>query len=138
MTALAAKQAELIADFLLIPDVHERLNAIAGQATRIALPAESKVDAHRVKGCVSSVWIVSEHRDGLCHFRCDADSPMVKGLVHLLCELHNGAVPADIVALDLQLWDALNLTKQLTPTRQNGLAAVHAAIMDFAAQSVSG
>jgi cysteine desulfuration protein SufE len=96
------------------------------------LPADERTDARRVPGCVSQVWLVGELRDGHCHFRCDADGPLVKGLVAFLCAFYEGATPAEILAYDTDPLAALDLLKNLSPTRQNGLGAVRAGIRNFA------
>ena len=132
MSSVADQQARLIEDLGFIEDVQERLSAVVQRYAKVALPAEHKVDAHRVRGCVSSVWLVPSIQDGACHFGFDADSPMVKGLVGLLCEVYQGGAPAEVVATEPVLWQQLGFLKQLTPTRQNGLAAVRAAIREFA------
>jgi cysteine desulfuration protein SufE len=77
---------------------------------------------------------VSEFADGHCIFRSDAESPMVRGLVALLCELYSGATPEDIVATEPVLLEQLGLLRTLSPTRLNGLRNVRATIRDFAAR----
>jgi cysteine desulfuration protein SufE len=125
----------LIEDFLLIENAQERLSAVVDRARRLPpLPASERTDAHRVPGCVSQVWLVGELRDGRCHFRCDADGPLVKGLVAFLCAYYEGAAPAGIVADTTDPLAALDLLRNLSPTRQNGLASVRAAIRAFAQQ----
>lgn len=131
---LAERQQQLIEDFLLIENPQERLSAVVDRARRLPpLPAELRTDTHRVPGCVSQVWLVGELRDGRCHFRCDAEGPLVKGLVALLCEFFTDAPPAEIVASEIDPLAALGLLENLSPTRQNGLTAVRAAIKAFAA-----
>ena len=131
--ALAAKQQSLLEGLALIDDPQERLAAVVDRARRVPpLPAAQRTDAHRVPGCVSAVWLVPELREGRCHFRSDADSPLVRGLVLLLCDYFDGGTPAEIAATDVDLLDALGLAGNLSPTRRNGLAAVRAAIRRFA------
>lgn len=123
----------LIEDHLLIENPQERLTAVVDRARRRPpLSAEERTDAHRVPGCVSQVWLVGELRDGRCHFRCNADGPLVKGLVAFLCDYFSGATPAEILADSTDPLAALDLLKDLSPTRQNGLTAVRAAIRSFA------
>lgn len=133
---LSPRQQQLIDDYGLIENSQERLAAVVDQARRTApLPATDRVDDHRVRGCVSSVWLVAELRAGHCHFRADADGPLVRGLVLLVCEFFNGAAPAEILADDADPLALLDLTRNLSPTRQNGLASLRAAIRAFAASA---
>ncbi|MEY3775522.1 MAG: Cysteine desulfuration protein SufE [Verrucomicrobiota bacterium] len=123
----------LIEDHLLIENPQERLAAVVDRARRRPpLPADERTEAHRVPGCVSQVWLIPELRDGCCHFRCDADGPLVKGLVAFLCDYFSGATPAEILADTTDPLAALDLLKNLSPTRQNGLAAVRRAISTIA------
>ena len=44
----------------------------------------------------------------------------------------NATPPAEILATDADPLEALDLMRNLSPTRRNGLAAVRATILDFA------
>ncbi len=130
---LAEKQAQLTDTLALIPDAQERLAVVVDRAKKLPpLSAPERSDANLVRGCVSRVHLAGELRDGRCYFRADADSPLVRGLVALLCEFFSGATPAEIVASDADPLAELGLIRNLSPTRQNGLAAVRAAIRAFA------
>jgi len=126
-------QRQLLDDFLIIENAQERLAAVVDRARRLPpLPTELRTEAHRVTGCISQVWLVAELRDGRGHFRCDADGPLVKGLVAFLAAYHEGATPAEIMADETDPLAELDLLQTLSPTRQNGLAAVRTTIRDFA------
>jgi len=128
----------MIDDLLLIEDAQERLALIVDRARpRLATSRAEHIDAHRVPGCVSPVWLVGEYSAGRCSFRSDAESPMVRGLVALLCDLYTDATPADILATEPALLDRLGLLRTLSPTRVNGLRSVRACIRDFAARHVA-
>ncbi|MDI1247327.1 MAG: SufE family protein [Lacunisphaera sp.] len=131
---LAEKQRQLIEDYTIIPDPQERLGAVVDNARRRPPLAETeRTEANRVKGCVSQAWVVGEVRDGRCHFRSDADSPLVRGLLVLLCDFYSGATPADVAATEPALLEELGLARNLSPTRLNGLRSVRARIREFAA-----
>lgn len=130
---LAKKQQQLRDDLLGIEDIHERLAAVVNRGRRSpSLLAGERNDSFRVRGCISAVWLVGELREGRCYFRSDADGPLVKGLVALLCDFFSGATPVEIVASDMDPLAALELTENLSPTRRNGLASARAAILAFA------
>ncbi len=123
----------MIDDFALIEDSQERLSAVVDRArSRPPLPESERTEAHRVRGCVSLAWIAGEVRAGRCQFRCDADSPLVRGLLVLLCDLYTGATPAEVAATEPRLLEQLGLAQNLSPTRLNGLRSVRAKIRDFA------
>lgn len=132
--SLVEKQTQLVADYGIIPDPQERLAAVVDQARkRPPLPDTERTEANRVKGCVSLAWVVGELRDGRCFFRSDADSPLVRGLLVLLCDFYSGATPADVAATEPALLEELGLARNLSPTRLNGLHSVRAKIREFAA-----
>ncbi len=131
---LAEKQRQLIEDYGIIPDPQERLAAVVDQARRRPpLPDIERTDVHRVQGCVSQAWVVGEVRDGRCFFRSDADSPLVRGLLVLLCDFYSDAPPAEVAATEPALLEELGLARNLSPTRLNGLRSVRAKIREFAA-----
>ncbi len=130
---LRRKIQQLVDELAVVDDPHERLTFVVDRAKKVPpLPAADRIDAHRVRGCVSVVWLVGEVRDGRCVFRSDAESPIVRALVALLCESFSGFTPEEIVATDADPLVALDLVKNLSPTRRNGLAAARGAIHAFA------
>lgn len=132
ITNLIQKQQSLIGDLNLIADPHERLSVLVSRAIGHKLPEDQKTDPHRVHGCISRVWLVANMENGLCTFRCDADSPLVKGLVALLCDLYTGAIPEDVIRVDPEVIEKCGLDRLLSPTRLNGLRSVRARIRDLA------
>ena len=130
---LAEKQQTLADDLAIIDDLQERLAAIVDRARRQpTLTAADRSEANRIRGCVSLAWVTAEVRDGQCQFRGDADSPLVRGLLFLLCDFYSGAAPADVAATEPALLEALGVSRNLSPTRLNGLRSVRARIRDFA------
>lgn len=130
---LAEKQTQLAADYAIIDDPQERLAAVVDRARKIPpLPEAERTEANRVKGCVSLAWVVGEVRAGRCFFRSDADSPLVRGLLKLLCDFYSDAPPAEVAATEPALLELLGLERNLSPTRLNGLRSVRAKIRDFA------
>lgn len=135
---VAEKQQQMLADLLLIEDAQERLAAIVDRARpRLAGSRAEHIDDNRVRGCISPVWLVCETRDACCWFRSDAESPLVRGVVALVCDLYSGAEPADVVATEPALIEQLGLMRTLSPTRLNGLRSVRARIRDYAAAQLA-
>jgi cysteine desulfuration protein SufE len=131
--SLADRQREIVERLRIIEDPQERLSALMGRAKKWPMPTQAQLtDAYRVRGCQSRVWLVPSVEEGGCHFRMECDAPMVKGLVALLCELYEGAPPAEVREFEPTLIDELGFTRMISPTRLNGLAAVRARIREFA------
>lgn len=131
---LAEKQQSLIDDLNIIHDPHERLNAVVSRGAAMKLAEEHKIEANLVPGCVSRVWLHGALVDGRTHFACDAESPMVKGLAALLCEIYTDSDPAEVAAIEPKIWEDCGFTKMLSPTRLNGLANMRNRIREMADQ----
>ena len=85
------------------------------------LPAADHTDAHKVRGCVSQVWVVPDLRgDGTLHWSADSDSALTKGLAALLVLGLSGSPPAAVAKLSPDWITALGLAQSLTPSRNNG------------------
>jgi cysteine desulfuration protein SufE len=130
---LAEKQQSLIDDLNLIHDPHERLAAVVSRVAKPSLPEAERADSLLVPGCVSRVWLAGSCEDGRCRFRCDADSPLVRGLVALLCDLYSEAQPGEVTMVEPAVWERCGLARLLSPTRLNGLAAARRRIAELAA-----
>lgn len=89
------------------------------------LEPSEKTDAHKVKGCVSQVWLVSKVEDGKLYFRGDSDAHIVKGLVAVVLQIFSGRTPEQILSLDAHgILQELDLSEHLSPQRSNGLKAM--------------
>jgi cysteine desulfuration protein SufE len=131
------KQSQMIARYLVIDDVQERLALIVERARKLAPLAETeRCEANRVQGCSSRVWIVGTIEQERCRFRVDADSTLVKGLAGLLCEVYDDAPPEEVATVEPEVLEALRLSEHLSPTRRHGLEQVRGAIRNFAARAL--
>lgn len=132
---LDRKLALLAAEFEPFEDPQERLAFAVDRARRVpALAPGEKVDANRVRGCVSVVWLAGELCEGRCRFRFEADSPIVRALLALLCDFFGDAAPADVASCEIDPLAALGLARHLSPTRRNGLESARARIRELARQ----
>jgi cysteine desulfuration protein SufE len=132
--SLEDQQQSIIDDLNIIHDPHERLNAVVMREHAMRMDEAQKKEANRVPGCVSRVWLHGELVNGRTRFICDAESPMVKGLAALLCELYTDADPAEAAVVEPRVWEACGFTKMLSPTRMNGLANMRLKIRAMAEQ----
>jgi len=90
-----------------------------------ALSDVDKVEANRVHGCESQVWLVGALDDGHWQFAASSDARLIRGLVALLLARVNGLSAVELQQVDLPDWfNQLGLSRQLSPSRSNGLNAV--------------
>lgn len=130
---LAEKRDELVEDLSIIEDPQERFAYIIDNARSLpALSDEFKVDAFRVEGCQSQLWLVPKFEDGICFFSTDSDAVITKGVAGLLTELYSGYPPEEIIALPPDFLAEVGITQHLTPNRRNGLSNVWNKIRAFA------
>ena len=100
------------------------------------MPDELKVDAHKVKGCMSQVWVVGRTDEGKLHWLADSDAHIVRGLVALVLMIFGDKTPAEVRELDAKVVLAeLELDKHLSPGRSNGLHSMIGRIQQIAAAS---
>ncbi|RJG50624.1 cysteine desulfurase sulfur acceptor subunit CsdE [Motilimonas pumila] len=93
------------------------------------LPDLFKTDEHLIDGCESATWLVTREIQGHWHFYADSEARIVKGLLALVLAAFNGKSSQQIQDFDIHHYFAtLGLTKQLSPSRSNGLVAVVEAI----------
>ncbi|MDR6957394.1 cysteine desulfuration protein SufE [Pseudomonas brassicacearum] len=100
-----------------------------------ALSDEDKCEANLVHGCESQVWLVGRLADGHWQFFASSDARLIRGLVALLLARVNGLSTAELQQVDLPDWfNALGLSRQLSPSRSNGLNAVLQRMRELARQ----
>jgi len=128
---------DLTDEFALLPDWEERISHVIELARSLEpLSDDERVEANRVRGCASQVWLVSERKPEApekLYFRGDSDAHLVRGEIAMLMRVFSGRTPAEILSVDAQaLFDRLGLKEALTAQRSNGLFAMIKRIQDEA------
>jgi cysteine desulfuration protein SufE len=127
--------AELLEEFGYLDDWEDRYSHVIALGRGLApLAPDEKVDAAKVRGCASQVWLLSERgQDGLIRFRGESDAAIVQGLLAVLLRLYSDRPASEIAALDAgEAMAALGLSDALTPQRSNGVKSMAARIRDVA------
>jgi len=117
---------DLIDDFAFLDDWEDRyMHVIDMGKSMPPLSPEEKTDVHKVKGCVSQVWLISDVQNGKLMFRGDSDAHIVKGLVAVVLRIFSNRTAAQIMSLQVgEILKALELDEHLSPQRSNGLKAM--------------
>ena len=93
------------------------------------MPAELKIDSHRVEGCVSHVWMVPIYSDaGGFDFWADSDSHIVKGLIAVLRAVYAGKSKGQDSNRLREKLETMHLEEHLSPNRRNGFISMVARI----------
>jgi len=127
-------QQEIAEEFSFFGDWSERYQYLIDLGRKLpAFPDEWRVEANRLHGCQSMVWVVAEGNADRLVFHAISDSSIVSGLVALTLRVYSGRSAAEILATEPVFIEAIGLGKHLSATRANGLAALIARIKDTAA-----
>jgi cysteine desulfuration protein SufE len=131
---------ELVENFGLLDDWDDRYRYLIDLGRKLPpMPDELKVDAHKVRGCMSQVWLVPGRTDdGRFAFAADSDAHIVKGLIAVLGILYSGKPAAEVTAGDPEAaFRRLGLDQHLSPSRRNGLVAMIDKIRTYAAAAAT-
>lgn len=125
MQTINAIQDELIDEFSFVEDWVDRYTMLIEYGKQLPpFPAELRTQQNLIDGCQSQVWFTAQLQDGHIIYQADSDALLVKGIVALLLQVLNGQTPQDIINADLYFIDKIGLREHLSPTRNNGLAAM--------------
>jgi len=104
----------------------QRARLLMQWAERLPPMAQAdKVEANRVAGCESTVWLMAQPVGERLHFTAASEARLIRGLLALLLIRIDGLSPGELDQLDLPAWfEQLGLGRQLSPSRSNGLNAV--------------
>jgi cysteine desulfuration protein SufE len=105
------------------------------------LPDSSKIEANRVHGCQSNVWLTADvdrsSGSPKVDFVANSDAMIVNGLIAILTLLYNGHTADEILATDIQgVFKRLELDRHLSSARRNGLFGMVKRVRQIAAEAV--
>ena len=121
--------SDIIDTFELLGDWDTRYQYLVELGEQLPpLPETERVEANRVKACMSKVWVYAwEDSDpaGNIHFGGDCDTGIIKGVLALLIQLADGKTPGEIEAFDMdEFFERLQLGEHLSPNRHVGVYAI--------------
>lgn len=126
---------EIVQDFEFLDDWEDRYRHVIDMGKAMEdLDAAFKVEANKVHGCASQVWLQFYTEDGTFRFDGDSDAMIVRGLIAVLRTLYNGLPVNEVTAVDANAELArLGLNDHLSAQRSNGVRSMVEKI-----QAVSG
>jgi len=118
-------EEEIVEEFSLFDDWMDKYAYLIDIGKNLSdLDEAYKVDAFRVKGCQSNVWLRSWTDTGRVYFAADSDAMITRGLVGLLVRVLSGRPAEDIANTPLHFVDRIGLRQHLSANRSNGLSAM--------------
>jgi cysteine desulfuration protein SufE len=122
---------EITENFSLLDDWDDRYRYVIELGrTLTPLPEPARIEANKVQGCASQVWLTTAVKpDGaagpVLTFVGDSDAHIVRGLIAILFAVYSGKSARDILATDaVAVFEQLGLREHLTPQRSNGFRSM--------------
>jgi cysteine desulfuration protein SufE len=133
--------ADLEDEFSFLDEWEERYRHVIDLGKALPpLADDERVDAAKVRGCASQVWLISETQmpQDVINFRGQSDAAIVQGLLAILLRLYSGRPASEILQLDAgKAFSALGLADALSPQRSNGLKAMALRIREVALEKAT-
>lgn len=126
MNALPAAADEALLAFGQAPGWEQRARLLMQWSERLEpLTDGERSESNEVRGCESKVWLAGEQAGNSWHFRATSEARLLRGLLAVLLARVNGLDSTQLQAFDALDWfQQLGLSRQLSPSRSNGMNAV--------------
>ena len=130
---IPAKEKEITEEFSLFDSWEDKYEYIIDLGKKLPeLDEVHKKDENRVRGCQSTVWLVTEFKDGRVFYKAESDAVIVKGLISMLIRVLSGHSPEDIIDAKLGFIKDIGMDTHLAQTRSNGLRAMVKQMKNYA------
>lgn len=128
---------ELVERFQFFDDWQDRYKYLVDLGRELpAMDEALKVEANRVRGCMSQVWLVvraDEATPPRLHVLADSDSAIVRGLIFVVQTVFSGRTVEEIRGTDIDaVFREIGLDTHLSPNRRNGFYAMVERIRAYA------
>ena len=125
VSSISSIEEEIVDEFSLFDSWEDKYEYIIDMGKKLApLADEFKKDENKIKGCQSTVWLVSDAKEGRVYYKADSDAVIVKGLISMLIRVFSGQKAQDIVNADMKFIDEIGMSTHLAQTRSNGLRSM--------------
>lgn len=126
-------EKEIVSDFSMFENWEDKYEYLIDLGKQLpALEEVYKTTDHKIKGCQSSVWLITSYENGKVFFKADSDAMIVKGLVSMLIKVLSGQSPKAILDAKLDFIKEIGMFSHLAQTRSNGLLAMIKQMKNYA------
>ncbi len=123
--SIAETEEEIVEEFSLFDSWDEKYEYIIDMGKKLKpLDDVFKKDENKIKGCQSTVWMVSELQGDKVIYKAESDAVIVKGLVSMLIRVLSNHTPQEIIEAKLDFVDRIGMKQHLAQTRSNGLLSM--------------
>jgi cysteine desulfuration protein SufE len=84
-----------------------------------------KTTENIVKGCQSTLYLLTYEKDHLMFFEAESDALISAGLAAILIYVYNGESAETLLTCPPTYLETLGIAASLTPNRANGLYSIH-------------
>lgn len=126
MIGLSAAAQQAIDDFQACKQWEQRARLLLQWGNQLdELPEAQRTPDNLVHGCETRVWLLLDRQVEPLRFQVASEARLLRGLLALLLLRIDGLTAEQISAVDATQWfNQLGLSRQLSPSRSNGLNAV--------------
>ena len=126
-------EEEIVDAFSLFDTWEEKYEYIIDLGKQLTpLEEKYKKPENVIKGCQSTVWLVTDYADGKIFYKADSDAVIVKGLISMLIKVFSGHTPDEILDAKLDFIREIGMMNHLAQTRSNGLLAMIRQMKNYA------
>ena len=126
-------EEDIIDAFSLFDTWEEKYEYIIDLGKQLpALDEKYKKAENIIKGCQSTVWLVTDDKEGKIFYKADSDAVIVKGLISMLIKVLSGHTPDEILNARLDFISEIGMMNHLAQTRSNGLLAMIKQMKNYA------
>lgn len=133
MSDLPASANEALLAFQQAEGWEQRARLLMQWGDRLEPISETERNEHnQVAGCESRLWLLGKRLEDRWHFRGTSEARLLRGLLAVLLVRVNGLDSEQLQQVDVAQWfDQLGLSRQLSPSRSNGMNAVLARMLEL-------
>ena len=126
MTLFSAAAQQALADFQSCDQWEQRARLLLQWGAQLEeLPKALQTPDNLVHGCETRVWLMLDSQSEPARFQLASEARLLRGLLAVLLARIDGLDAQQIAAVDIADWfQQLGLSRQLSPSRSNGLNAV--------------
>lgn len=126
MSALSTAAQQAVNEFQACQQWEQRARLLLQKGAQLdELPESQRLPEHLVHGCETRVWLQLDSASTPVRFQVASEARLLRGLLALVLLRIDGLSPEQISAVDIVDWfNQLGLSRQLSPSRSNGLNAV--------------
>lgn len=103
----------------------------------ISMNPQDMTEKNLIAGCQSLLYLKVDLEDGKLLFKAHSDALISRGLAALLIHVYSGLTPYTILKNPPTFLQELNLLKNLSPSRSNGVASIYLKMQQLSIKSLS-